>query len=413
MKILYFLMIVMLPFSAMIKIMMGWQGIYIEPSLILGFVLFVLMRVPLQKKEFFIFSLYITVTTIGFLNLSNYYSLSLYDIYNHSLRFLLLVFMMSVIVYFNKNHDYKLLTAKALLFSCWFQILFSVYTYLAWKGMIWFPNPSFFDHNSFDDRFSLPVFGMILPRFFGTTQEPAPFGLFGLCVLMFFLLNKKSLPYKQGVCLSLGIILVSLSDQIFLALIPIGIWSFIKTKNILAKIIIAPAAIILTFIYAYNNIVSKIGMISSGVASFGESAGERLFYLKYIIESMLSHIPILLLGYGGGLLGYQLNYEFGLPVTTSPMSIVADILASGGILFFILFSFYYISYLRIHFLFALSLIIANSLQHDWKSTSFFFALAVIRIYFLSKNHIVNPIYLYGSKGIELNNHSAINNKKNG
>lgn len=382
-KSLYSLMIIMIPFSSMIKIMMGWKGIFIEPSLIIGFILFLYFRVQVRRNELILFFSYILITLIAWLNLDTYENISLYELLNHSIRLLLLIIMMSVILFFFKRKDCSgYITARSLLLSCYIQIFFSLYTFMAWKGIFYFPNHDFFVKNSFDDRFSLPVFGIIFPRFFGTTQEPAPFGLFGLTSLFFFLLNKESYKRKQGLILSSIIIIMSLSDQIFLALIPI-VFYFMKQRGVIIKFITIPTIIASIFCYSYNSISSKIGMVTSGVSSFGESVGERFFYLKYMYDAMMSNPAVLLLGYGGGLFGHQLNFSFGLPITTSPMSLLVDIFSSGGLILFIIFVLYYISYLRLNFMFSFSLIIANSLQHDWKSTSFFFALAVI-LYFSNK-----------------------------
>ena len=234
--------------------------------------------------------------------------------------------------------------------------------------------------NSFADRFSIYYSDVIVPRFYGTTREPAPYGLYGYTIFLFFFFSSANKPTKYfGYILSFLIILSSLSDQIILSFLMFAVFLFFSMKkHLILRLMIFCSVFIPIAFYISNRIFDKIIHSSQGVDSFGQSAGERIFYLEYVLSEMTGSLSTMFFGFGPGQLGLHLNSDVGLPSTTSPMLLLTDVLASGGLMLFIPILFllgYTFRKTNVVKWALLSLLVANFFQHDWKSTMFFFSLS--------------------------------------
>ena len=104
------------------------------------------------------------------------------------LNCILCVLFYIVLFEFYKDESSLNTISSALIWGALFQIgILVVYVYCSWLGFWPIPNPDFFISNSFAERFSVHYSDVIVPRFFGTTHEPAPYGLYGYTDFFVFL----------------------------------------------------------------------------------------------------------------------------------------------------------------------------------------------------------------------------------
>lgn len=379
MKNAFWLLVFLIPVSPAIKEILGFSATLLDISLLLAPILFFSFRPRLEASSWVLFGTYFFLSTLHGLVSTSTFEMSILAIYTQAIKVgLCVMFYASLTHAFRTDVRYIEIASSALLWSCVFQLAFSFYTYAAWAGLVWFPNPDFFSLNSFDDRFSGVIGGVIFPRFFGTTHEPAPYGLFGLAALVFWIRFQEVRYRKAGIFFSCLIILTSLSDQVFLGLIFLALYYTAGKKGYRTLLItISILCVIPLSLYLANNIGQKLSDVEISSASFGQSAGERLFYAKYLYETIASSPFNLFVGLGPGLFGFYMNKEFGFPTTTSTMSLPVDILASGGVMLAVATAYLFRHPYRGSPLLFASMLTANLLQHDWKSPPFFFVLAIL------------------------------------
>jgi hypothetical protein len=379
MKNVFWLVVFLIPVSPAIKDILGFSGTLVDVSLILAPIIFFYFRPRPEPAAWALFGVYFFLSTVHGLATMPTFDLSVMAVYTQAIKVgLCIMFYTSLTHAFRTDTSYVEIASSALLWSCVFELAFSLYTYAAWAGLVWFPNPDFFALNSFDDRFSGVIGGMIFPRFFGTTHEPAPYGLFGLAALVFWVKFQNVRHRKAGIFFSSLIIVTSLSDQVFLGLLFLGLYLMAGKKGYRTLLICASIVCIapLSF-YLANNIGQKLADVEVSSASFGQSAGERLFYAKYLYDTVSVSSFNFLTGLGPGLFGYYLNKEYGFPTTTSTMSFPVDILASGGVILAVVTVYLFRRPYRGSPLLFSAMLTANLLQHDWKSPPFFFVLAIL------------------------------------
>ncbi|MGI1970358.1 hypothetical protein ACRN9N_18265 [Shewanella baltica] len=389
-----YLIIVLLPFSPMLKEIFSLNGPFVEPSYVLSFLYFIYLMLTNRKIvndlvvkviSIFVF-IYLFLSFFGAFFSSLNLEFTSFTIYDSLVQPLKLVFNLILFyVVYSSFLNGTISTGglvKTLVFSLLFQVLFSIFMFVNWLGYFDLISKSFFLQNSFNDRFSLPVNGYILPRFFGTSAEPAPYGYFGLvcfCYAYFFCKEKQRFVLTLKV-LSCLVVITSLSDQVFIALFPILFhYIFLKHKrgfyNLIFFMVVLSCSMFF-IMHIFESIIYKL-TVSSDSGSLGSSSGERFFHFTSILKHTVDSAIGLFFGNGSGLYGFYLNGIYTIwPVSTTSSILVGDILFSYGLIGLAIFILLAVT-LFIHSPFLISaILIGNMFQYDWKLTSFFFILAI-------------------------------------
>jgi hypothetical protein len=305
---LYALALLLLPFTYAIKGMLVLVGIpWVDPSLILGFIIFALTRAPIRDKRalwvvcWAFFSAFVGSFFLGVSAARG--KSALYIEYVEPIRLSLTVIWFWVSIEFvTKKRDF---VVRWLAISALVQLLLATYLYMSLYDLVPVPLPVELYLNFYKGRQVVWFGDTAVYRMAGTFIESPPFGLFMFSCLVIFGLwlatpasfsNKNRRRVLLGAGVSFVGAVASLSDQIFLAVIIFVLtWYFVGRKKFAMKsrlYRIGEPILALGLLLACGYTMSRVSVKWDEAASAkstatdveGQPGIERAFHLRYGLE---------------------------------------------------------------------------------------------------------------------------------
>jgi|ERR1700733_11497258 len=333
---LYALALVLLPFSYAVKGMLLIFNIpWIDPSLILGLIVFALIGAPIKDKR----ALWIIVWAFLSAYIGSFFlgvtahtidrpKSPLYILYVEPCRLALnIVWFWVSIKFFTEKRDFVI---RWLAISVAIQLSIAIYLYLGLYGLTQVPGTVALYLYIYTGRQTLWFGDSPLYRMAGTFDESPPFGLFMFSCFVIFILwlvMRTNFPKRHKKWAILGGIVsfvgavASLSDQVLLAIAIFGTTWYFGTRLELtgnkriyrsAEAILAIALILGVSGYAISRVIAKgeeaaAYRETSTTDVEGTSGAERAFHLRYALERF-EEVPLAIwTGIGPGRYG---DYAF-------------------------------------------------------------------------------------------------------
>jgi hypothetical protein len=327
---LYALALLLMPFSYAVKSMLELLSItWIPPTLVLGFVIFLLVGMPTKDK----FALGIVAyaflsATIGyfFIEVSpERHKSALYIIYLEPIRVLLIIIWFWVSVEFWKRRPAFVL--RWLSISVVFQFLLAAYLYLGLYDLVPVSDIVGMYLSVYKLRQATMLGDTVVYRMAGTFMESPPFGVFMFSCLVAFTLwlarrtgnaqGRANRPLAiLGATASLIGALASLSDQVFLALMVFGLFfhfsirrgatkkSWIRKS---AELALASAVLISIGAYSLPRVSQKWREAAATTRDETDTSGmagaERMFHIRYGLQLLEENPLAIWTGIGPGRYG--------------------------------------------------------------------------------------------------------------
>lgn len=398
-RILYALAVVLIPFGFGVKEMFGLHY-WLEPTLLLALVIFLLWPArPLPLVSVVIVAFAVFGAYIGTIYLPPLYSdvVSLYWIFKEPLRLLLCMMLFWISVrFFVKDLQFAI---RWLALSVLVQLVLAAYLLAAVLGIL--PVPQFLDRFVAMHQAAqwITVANRSVPRVCGTFFEAPPFGLFMFCALVLLALayfrdGLKTRLVFWGTLGALVGLLGSLSEQVFLGVLPLLAGLLLSSKRGRASVRVAFAVLLLALIpFASSELMVRVqqaeveqaGVEQGGAVQVG-SGYERIFHARFAMEVLSENPWHWLTGMGPGRYGEYAEQVGPFSNTTTPQVTPISWLFGYGlpgtaliVAFLVLIGTNAIK--RYGILLGggalLGILVANLFQAGWKSEPFFLALAYL------------------------------------
>lgn len=308
--------IIALPLSYAVRNLLGYEGTWIDPPMVLGAIVFVLVGRRLRRKRGWL------LIVLAFVSAGlGWYMHRVEPGHLHSALFVVmtdplgltlnLIWFWVCIIYFASEPDYSV---RCVSISVICQLLIGVYLYLAMFHIL--PVPSPMDSFLQDYRARQVLWfsgGGGIPRMAGTFDESPLFGLFMLSCLAVLALELrrrgsegKHARFILAGCLAAGIgVLSSLSDQILIAACVLAAafgWSRLSRPG-MARSLVIIAVLALSAFLIYRVCVQQSMEAVNGSSVYGESFGERKYNAWYGLRIFAEQPGALFLGIGPGRFG--------------------------------------------------------------------------------------------------------------
>lgn len=314
----------------------------------------------------------------------------LYDALREPSRFLLLLVWFAVSCWFLTEQPKMVVryaAAGALL-----GLLSGIYVYAAAMRMLPAPPALALYAQQYWFRQALWVEGIPIPRMGGLFIEAPPFGLFMLGLLVFFLIALRSGAKNKATVFGLAIALVgaiaSLADQVTVAVVVCLAASVLslRTRRRWLRPVVLGMAFCLLATATVLSLRLKLGMgpeLGTSAAIYRNSVGERNFHLRYGVALLLRQPAATVFGIGPGRYGEYASETGMFPDTVTMQYTVPEILVEWGVaglavwagVLAMLGGRAWKRYRLAGLGLLLGLVIADSLQANWKSESVFLAAA--------------------------------------
>jgi hypothetical protein len=398
---LYGLALLAMPLSYATRDLFGVVGItWVDPTLILGSVAFLLMGAPMKEKA--------PLWLIGFAFLSAFIGTflmraspdrerdALYVYYVEPIRLTLSVIWFWVSMRFLKLDNKFVLRCLAICVAWEFSV--ACYLYLAFYDLVPVPEPIKLYLDIYKTR--QVVFWGDLPiyRMAGTFDESSPFGLFMICCFVIFALALSSSTGKDDrrfsiwlragtICAFVGTV-ASLSNQILIAFLTLGlIFALVRTRgNGVVRTLLWSSLILVLALYSANALATKwkSDYYYSGDPK-GMSISERSFHARYGLSLLVEQPASVVTGIGPGRYGdYAVRTGFFPSTVTTQFTIIEWVVEYGflGLLLISLWLFRIGSQAVLGYGIVgagalAALLIANMFQANWLWEAWFLALAFL------------------------------------
>jgi hypothetical protein len=316
---LYGLALLALPLSYALKDLFGLVGItWVDPTLILGAVVFFLMGLPMKEKTPF--------WLIGFAFLSAFTgtflmraspdrekdALSVY--YVEPIRLALNIIWFWVSIFFLKLDRKFVLRWLAICVAWEFSI--ACYLYAAFYDFVPVPDAVKTYLEIYKSRQAMYWGDLSIYRMAGTFIESPPFGLFMFCCLVIFVLalsgSESTSDRRFGIWTSLGAVcaflgtLASLSNQVLIALVIFGFTLLLahKARNGIAQKLLWSSLMVILALYVASAVITREKSESADSDDpMGASVGERTFHASYGLGLFVEQPVSVITGIGPGRYG--------------------------------------------------------------------------------------------------------------
>lgn len=322
-----------MPFSYALKHMLQLISVtWLPPTLVLGFLIFVLLKAPMRDR----FAVWVVVyaffgATVGsfFMAVSSDRGKStLYVIYLESIRLFLYMTWYWVSLEFLRTRRAFVLRWLAIAVS--FQFLLASYLYLGLYDLVPVPDVVAMYLSAYKLRQTLWFGDTAIYRMAGTFIESPPFGLFMFSCFVVFAVRlarlgvvdeahekneEKGWAYLGATVALVGAI-ASLSDEVLLALIVFGLLSYLGARTTSARrnwvrrsADVAVGTVLLVVIAAYvlPRVMEK-GTEAAATSQtdnyvIGQPGAERMFHMRYGLRLLLENPLAVWTGIGPGRYG--------------------------------------------------------------------------------------------------------------
>lgn len=392
-KILFGVSLILMPLSYGTKMALNIDALWINPALIFGLLVFMLLQCPLGGKPvFFVFISSAISALIGGLCFSPDKSSidGLYTIFREPIRLWLNIALFSVVLYYYRRDSFYVI--KMIAISIAIQFVVSLYIVLSVVGIAYLPAPI---NTYFVEAAQRQVvwFGnAAIPRLVGTFWESPPYGLFmftGFSIILLYINQSKQKKYPlifASGCGFLGTI-GSLADQVLLGMLAFFIAHFflnaIKAKRILRGVIIAILLFVSAF-YVADRIIFKLQEAQDSTNIYS-SAGERIYHSQLVMNILEDSPYLLLTGIGPGRYGeYAARYGSFPDSVTVQFTLMEWIGEYGFMGLGAMLIFVFDCYRKAIANYGISggatwigIMLANMFQSNWKWEIWFVAMAVL------------------------------------
>jgi hypothetical protein len=390
-----------MPLCYALQDLFGLVGVtWIDPTLILGLAVFLLMGRPVREKA------PLWVLAFAFLSAAIGASLlhaspdrdraALYTYFVEPIRLTLNIIWFWVSLRFLRL-DRKFVL-RCLTFTVAWEFLLSCYLYAAFYDLVPVPDSVKLYLAIYKSRQALSWGDWEVYRMAGTFLESPPFGLFMFCCLVILVLTLSERDRNSdgrfrvllvcgAVCAFLGTI-ASLSDQMLIALIAFGFTFLLaRTGRVgTGSRLLAAALAIALVLYVGNALLSKSKVESAYTGDpMGSSIGERTFHARYGLSLLAEQPASIVTGIGPGRYGdYAVRTGFFPSTVTAQFTAVEWLVEYGLLGVFLIGVWLFRIGLRAVFRYGVvgagalvALLFANMFQSNWMWESWFLALAFL------------------------------------
>lgn len=400
-KWLYALALLAMPLSYALKDLFGLVGVtWIDPTLILGLIVFLLMGFPVKEKgPIWILALAFVSACLGACLLRtspDRGKSSLYVYYVEPIRLALNIIWYWVSI--------RMLTLDKKLVLRWLAICVgwefsaAAYLYAAFYDLVPVPDAVKLYLEIFKTRQTLSWGNIEIYRMAGTFIESPPFGLFMFCSLVVFVLylsdsermqdrKSRTLAVLGTICAFLGTV-ASLSDQMLIALLILGfaiLFAWAGRTGFARKVLLSSVvAVLALYIASALSAKSKTESAFSGDPT-GSSFSERSFHARYGFHLLLEQPASIVTGIGPGRYGdYAVRTGFFPSTVTSQFTLLDWIVEYGCVGLMLIGAWLFRIGSHAFFRYGIAgagalaaLLIANMFQANWMWESWFLALAFL------------------------------------
>lgn len=310
-KWLYGLAVLCMPLSYGVKQLLGLSVTWINPTLILAFMAFVLLGFPMHGKWESGLVVYAFVgALVGWWLMPTAFDRdhsALYTVLLEPIRLALnfVWFWMCVrMLRTNAGFVVRCVVASALIESA-----VAIVLYAALLGYLDLGSAPTVFLEIYKLRQTLWFGATPVYRMAGTYFESPPFGLFMFCCFVILLLTKtenQEVLRKVAVAVVFALLLASLADQVLVAA---GVFGFVYLRNsdrISARLKVALVlALLVISIYTSVRVIRKYdhGVATSQGDVLGSSGAERMFHSQYAVGLLAENPAAVLFGIGLGRYG--------------------------------------------------------------------------------------------------------------
>lgn len=398
---LYGLALLAMPLSYALKDLFGLEGVtWVDPTLILGVVIFLLTGLPIKEKS--------SLWLIGFAFLSAFTGMflmhaspdrekSALNVYTvEPIRLALNIIWFWVSISFLKM-DRKFVLRWLAICVAW-EFSLACYLYAAFYDLVPVPDAVKVYLEIYRTRQVVYWGDLPIYRMAGTFIESPPFGLFMFSCFVIFVLALSGTESKSdrgfGIWTSIGAVcaffgtVASLSDQVLIALLTVGFTLLFahKGRNGIARRLLWSTLVAMLVFYVANAVVTK-GQSESGYSGdpMGMSIGERSFHARYGLGLFLEQPASIAMGIGPGRYGDYAVRTGYFPSTVTTQVTVVDWLVEYGFLgLFLIGVWLFRIGSRAVLVYGIvgggalaALLTANTFQASWLWESWFLALAFL------------------------------------
>jgi hypothetical protein len=398
---LYGLALLTMPLTFATRDLFGAVGItWVDPTLILGLVVFLLLRAPIKEKA--------AVWLLGFAFLSAFVGAlllrasadrdraALYVYYVEPIRLTLNIIWFWVSLRFLRLDRKFVLRWLAICVALEFSV--ACYLFAAFYDLVPVPDAVRLYLEIYKTRQAIWWGDLMTYRMAGTFFESPPFGLFMFCCLVIFVL---ALWYSQdnretrfriwlgigAICSFLGTV-ASLADQVLIGLLALGITLLFVYKggDGFSRKLLWSGLVAILALYVTSALAKK-GNSESGISGdpMGMSVGERLFHARYGLGLFLEQPASVITGIGPGRYGdYAVRTGYFPSTVVTGVTVIDWVVEYGlvglfliGVWLFRIGSKAVLGYGILGAGALVALLIANMFQANWLWESWFLVLAFL------------------------------------
>ncbi len=400
-KVLYALALLAMPLSYALKNVFALVGVtWVDPTLILGLIVFVLMGLPIKEKSslWLLGSAFLSAFIGMFLmHASPDRGKSALDVYSvEPIRLTLNIIWFWVSITFVKM-DRKLVLRWLAVCVAW-EFFIACYIYFAFYDLLPVPDIVKLYLDIYKTR--QVVFWGKLPiyRMAGTFDESPLFGLFMFSCFVIFAVtlkrfaDKNDRPFRVSVvigaiCSFLGTV-ASFSDQTLIGLLVLGLtFAFAgKRSSRIAQTLVWSSVALGLVLYVANAEATRLKSESYYTGDpIGSSIAERSFHARYGLGLLLEEPVSVITGVGPGRYGDYAVRTGYFPSSVTPQITIIDWVVEYGFLGLLFFGVWLfrigsratLSYGIMGVIALVALVIANSFQANWLWEAWFLALAFL------------------------------------
>jgi len=384
---------------------------WVHPTLLLGFLSFVLIKTPMKDKRALGVVIYAFLSaSVGYFFMAvspDKESSSLYAVYIEPIRLGLYMIWFWLSVEFLSTR--KAFVLRWLAISATIQLALAGYLYLALYDLVPVPDIVGLYLNVYKMRQVVWFGDTPVYRMAGTFIESPPFGLFMFsCLVVFatFLKGGRDVgPQEEtarrwawlGATVAIIGAIASLSDEVLLAVIVFGLSLYFSMRGRATKpwmrksteILLGGGLLLGIAAYALPRVIEKWTEAAATkpdeIGTLGEAGGERMFHTRYGLQLLWDNPLAFFTGIGPGRYGDYVvktgQYPPDVPIQVTPVAWLVEYGAFGTVLI--------LSWLwsitkraqQTHPVLAIGacvgLIIANIAQGGWQYDVWFLALAFL------------------------------------
>lgn len=397
---LYGLALLAMPFSYALKDLLGWNLVWVNPTLLLGVAVFLLMGAPMKEKA--------ALWVLGFAFLSASMGMflmrpsddrdrsALYVCYAEPARLMLNIIWFWISLRFLELDKKFVLRCLAVCVAWEFSA--ACYLYLAFYDLVPVPDTVRLYLEIYKTRQAVSWGDLSIYRMAGTFIEAPPFGLFMLSCFVAFALALSSSDCKDDkrfrIWMGAGAILAflgtvaSLSDQALIALLILGLGFVLvkESRNKHTRRLLWPTLVAGLALYVAGAEAARWKSESPYSGNpIGENIGERLFHTRYGFGLLVEQPASVVVGIGPGRYGSYAARSGYFPSTVQPGVTIIEWIVGYGVLGLLLVgrwlyrigSHAVLGYGIVGAGALVALLIANMFQANWLWESWFLALAFL------------------------------------